>query len=67
MISASDAAEVADASVPAIYRWAEVSRIHYKLTPDRSPMICLRSLPVGERATRRLASSFVDGNLKVEL
>src|SRR5438874_2055025 len=43
MISASDAAEVADASVRAIYRWAEARRIHHKLTPERSLLICLKS------------------------
>ena len=55
MISVRDAAEMADASVRVIYSWAEARTIHYKLTPERSLLICVRSLPLNECATRRLA------------
>ena len=55
MISAREAAEMADASVRVIYCWAEARTIHYQLTPERSLLICVRSLPLNECATRRLA------------
>ena len=52
MITAREAANLADATLRSIYRWAEADRVHYATTRDGSLLICSNSLPQNEAVTQ---------------
>jgi hypothetical protein len=45
MVTAEEAAAVAGVTSRTIYRWVEAEQLHFTETPERSLLICLRSLP----------------------
>ena len=51
MVSAREAANLADATVRSIYRAAESGRIHYSTARDGSLLVCRHSLQLNEAVT----------------
>ena len=51
MVSAREAANLADATVRSIYRAAESGRIHYATARDGSLLVCRNSIQLNEAVT----------------
>lgn len=60
MVTAREAANLADTSVRSIYRSAEVGRIHYVTARDGSLLICSNSLKQSEAVTQEFRISSLE-------
>jgi excisionase family DNA binding protein len=45
MVTPDEAAALAGVTARTIYRWVKAEKLHFTETPERSLLICLRSLP----------------------